>query len=87
MKAIRVRTHLDSDTVHIPELAEMVGKDVEIIVVEDVRDLAIRRPITPIRDVKEIVGGWPGDVDDGIEEWYRAERHRREPRILREPPA
>ena len=30
MKAIRVRTRLDSDTVHIPELAEMVGIDVEI---------------------------------------------------------
>lgn len=34
MTTIRVRTHLDSTTVEIPELDSMVGKDVEIVVKE-----------------------------------------------------
>jgi hypothetical protein len=35
MNAIRVRTKIDSDTLHIPELRSMIGKDVEIIVLDD----------------------------------------------------
>jgi hypothetical protein len=31
---VSVRRHLESETVHIPELAAMIGKDVQIIVVE-----------------------------------------------------
>ncbi len=31
---VRVRRHLDSDTIRIPELKELVGKDVEIVVRE-----------------------------------------------------
>ena len=34
MTTIRVRTHLDSTTVKIPELDSMVGKDVEIVIKE-----------------------------------------------------
>jgi hypothetical protein len=32
--AISVRKHLDSATIHLPEAAPLVGKDVTIIVVE-----------------------------------------------------
>lgn len=32
MNAIRVLKHIDSDTVHIPELREMMGQDVEITI-------------------------------------------------------
>lgn len=32
---VSVRRHVESETVHIPELAAMIGKDVRIIVVEE----------------------------------------------------
>ena len=35
MEALRIKTHLDSDTLHLPQLGGLVGKDVEIIVFED----------------------------------------------------
>jgi hypothetical protein len=35
MNAIRIRKHLDSATLVLPELQPLVGKDVEIIVLED----------------------------------------------------
>jgi len=36
MNAIRIRKHLDSATLVLPELQPLVGKDVEIIVLEDI---------------------------------------------------
>ncbi len=35
MNAIRIRKKLDSDTLHLPELQALVGKTVEIIVLEE----------------------------------------------------
>jgi len=35
LNAIRVRMRVETDTVRIPELAPMIGKDVEIIVIEE----------------------------------------------------
>lgn len=35
MNAIRIRQHLTSQVVDLPELAPMIGKDVEIIVIEE----------------------------------------------------
>lgn len=34
MSAIRILKHLDSETLHLPELRSLVGKDVEIVVKE-----------------------------------------------------
>jgi hypothetical protein len=31
---LRIRRHIDSDTLHVPELRELMGKDVEITVTE-----------------------------------------------------
>lgn len=31
---VRVKRHLDSETVHLPELKELIGHDVEIVVRE-----------------------------------------------------
>ncbi len=42
MNAIRIRKKLDSDTLHLPELQALVGKNVEIIVLEESPP-----PITP----------------------------------------
>ena len=35
MNAIRIRKRIDSETLHLPELRDMVGKTVEIIVLEE----------------------------------------------------
>ena len=36
MNAIRIRTTLDSDTPYLPELKPLIGRTVEIIVIEEV---------------------------------------------------
>ena len=35
MNALRIRTHIDSETLHLPDLKQMIGKNVEIIVLEE----------------------------------------------------
>lgn len=35
MKTIRIRKEIESDTLHLPELQQMIGKTVEIIVREE----------------------------------------------------
>jgi len=35
MNAIRIRAHIASDTLHLPQLQAMMGKDVEIIILEE----------------------------------------------------
>lgn len=35
MNAVRIRRRIDSDTLHVPELRPMIGKEVEIIVLEE----------------------------------------------------
>ena len=34
MATVRVKRHLESETVHLPEARELIGKDVEIVVRE-----------------------------------------------------
>jgi hypothetical protein len=66
----------------------LVGKDVEIVVVEDeargassaqpsaairparpIEQLAAAQGVEPIRDYRDLLGGWPLDeLDDGFEE-------------------
>jgi hypothetical protein len=38
MRAIRVYRRLESETLSLPELKDLIGKDVEIVVLEDVRN-------------------------------------------------
>jgi hypothetical protein len=35
MNAVRIRRKLESDTLHLPELKPLIGKNVEIIVLEE----------------------------------------------------
>lgn len=42
MNAVRIRRRLESDTLHLPELKPLIGKDVEIIVLEETPP-----PVTP----------------------------------------
>ncbi len=37
MTAIKIERHLDSETLHLPELKGLVGRDVEITVIEKPR--------------------------------------------------
>jgi|SRR5262245_29478920 hypothetical protein len=34
MSAIRIRKHIDSDTLHLPEVRPLIGRTVEIVIVE-----------------------------------------------------
>ncbi|HOE62595.1 MAG TPA: hypothetical protein PKW18_00580 [Candidatus Sumerlaeota bacterium] len=34
-KSIRIKTRIESDTIQIPELSRWIGRDVEILVVEE----------------------------------------------------
>ena len=48
MNALRIRTRVNSDTLHIPDLKQMIGKDVEIIVLVESPDHKIhKRKRTP----------------------------------------
>ena len=39
MQAIRIHKQIDSETLHLPELKAMIGKKVEIIVLEESAEL------------------------------------------------
>jgi len=45
-------------------------------------DLAREQGVRPMKDPSELIGRWPGDVDDGFEEMIRElrqrDRHREE---------
>ena len=41
MNAIRIRTTLESDTLHLPELKPLVGRTVEIIVLDESADTEV----------------------------------------------
>jgi hypothetical protein len=41
MKVIRKKMRLDSTTIHLPELKDMIGKNVVIIIVEQVPALSV----------------------------------------------
>jgi hypothetical protein len=44
MNAIHIRKHLDSETLHLPELKPLIGKTVEIIVREEKPALPGKNP-------------------------------------------
>lgn len=50
MNSIRVLKHIDSDLVHIPELREMLGQDVEITIVP--REI----PAEPLETLETFLG-------------------------------
>lgn len=61
METIRIRRHLDSEQLNLPELRPLIGRDVEITVVaeEKVGDAAAAERIEKLlRDVDEIAEGY-----------------------------
>ena len=47
-----------------------------------VEELAKEQGVKPIENVEDLFGGWPGEVDDGFEEWIREERQSHKPREI-----
>ena len=98
MDAIRVKTHLDSETVHLPQLKPLIGRDVEIIVMEDnskagvtesgsksrktLEQLAAEQGKKPITDLSVLLGGWP--IDELNDGFEEDLRARRKEDIVRE---
>jgi len=50
MNAVRIRKRVDSDTLHLPELRAMIGKDVEIIVLEEPAAQAASQDLTAVHE-------------------------------------
>ena len=40
-------------------------------------EIARQQGVGPVEDPSELVGGWPGDIDDGFEEALLARRQQR----------
>jgi len=75
MDALRIRRHVDSDTLHIPDLKQMIGKDVEIIVLVESPDNTIhKRKRTPgsAKGMITMADDFAAPLDPEIvEEFYR----------------
>jgi hypothetical protein len=83
MNAVRIVKRLESETLHLPELRPLLGKDVEIIVLDQsadplesdefwqnrsIEELEAMQGLSGPTDLNRIFGGWPEDqLDDGFE--------------------
>ena len=60
MEPIRIRKHVDSETLHLPELREVIGRDVEITVRATDEE--------PLETLETFLGGAPlGELPTGAE--------------------
>ena len=50
MNAVRIRKRVDSDTLHLPELRPLIGKEVEIIVREEPAAQVEFQDLTPVHE-------------------------------------
>ena len=82
MNAIRVRTKVKSETLRLPELKPLIGKNVEIIVLEEGASM-LAQP-RPFDFAKNFGRGWPGGKRDGFESAVRRWRRTDKPRDLPE---
>jgi hypothetical protein len=84
MKTIRIRKHIESETLNIPELREVMGKDVEIIVQEDTKATnAAALSLTDLADdqgkkalpFEKLLGKFTSDdfsgFEDALNDWRR----------------
>lgn len=51
MNAVRIRRRLDSETIHLPELRPMIGKEVEIIVLEQQPAPAAKQDLSALHQI------------------------------------
>lgn len=85
MSAIRVKTVIDSDTLHLPQLRPLIGHSVEIIVVDQeppqeddafwkgrsVDELAAMQGVTAPKSLEELYGDWTDEDFKGFEQAVR----------------
>ena len=85
MSAIRVKTVIDSDTLHLPQLRALIGHSVEIIVVDQeptpnqgdfwknrtVDELAAMQGVTSPKSLEELYGDWNDEDFEGFEQAVR----------------
>ena len=80
MNALRIRKRLDGPIPQLPELAPLIGKTVDIIVLEEesvaasgngtppkhgtIEELAAAQGVKPVTDLKQLAGAWPADERD-----------------------
>jgi hypothetical protein len=73
---LRIRTRVDSETLHLPQLRPLMGKNVEIAVVEDVADSGNGKPRT-VQSIDQLRSALPGDsFGDSFDEALRAWREQ-----------
>jgi hypothetical protein len=89
VNALRIRKRLDSPIPELPELNPMIGRVVEIIVLdESATTLGMGGTASslqsfdddsgPIPSFDDLLGGWPSDqVDDDFEQSVAELRHKR----------
>jgi hypothetical protein len=70
---LRIRTRVDSETLHLPELRALIGKDVEIIVIEDAAASGNGRP-GAVHSIEQLRSALPGDpfgatFDETLRAW------------------
>ena len=75
MDEIRIRKHIDSETLHLPELRPLIGKEVEIVVVIDPA-APTREPSGTIRKTPGVAGGNACVGDTRIPVWTLVQLHR-----------
>jgi hypothetical protein len=56
MQAIRIHTQLESEILHLPELKPMIGKKVEIIILEDQLTEPVNKELSPWDGLFELSG-------------------------------
>ncbi len=60
MNAIRIKRHIDSETLTLPEISALIGKDVEIIFLEDEKSPTAK----PIKGKFSDSAGMFPDIDE-----------------------
>jgi hypothetical protein len=75
MNAIRVLKHIDSDHVHIPELLEMVGQDVEITIRPQAAVLDDGEPLETLETFLGAAAHRPPPTDEELAELRELAEH------------
>jgi hypothetical protein len=79
MNAVRIRKRLDGPIPQLPELTPLVGRTVEIIVLDESEASRPEEPsnVNPSAHFDDLLGGWPEDQrEDGFDEAVRDLRRR-----------
>ena len=73
MEAVRIKKRLDSDTIHIPDIKDMIGKEVEIVIlVESDDSYSQKRMPGSAKGMITIADDFADPLDDNlIKDFYK----------------